>query len=414
MAELACAACGTANREGRKFCAGCGRSLLALPRCPGCAAENAPGERFCGECGTPLAVMTTGTPDPRAYTPKHLAEKTGDLGEYLELTREAVELADRTTDAAVRAAVRPDRAFALILTGRLAEALTVADEILGLVKGDATIGDAFLGWSPLVLACLHKGFVTSMGRLADAEGWLHQGQHLAQEHGPPESVGMMQFVNVYYARAKGDDTLVKNAARHAMEAFDRSGAEAHGSLIPWLLGIDHLTHADWDDAAEAVRRYVARDREMRGWRDFEANALSDLARAYLGQGDPGRALETAAEATAVARRQDARCWLCEALLVHAAALRAAKGLAARDEVEALLGEAQALVEETGARRWFPDLHLERAEIARLVEDAAGRERELREAHRLLVEMGATPRAERVARELACEGRNVTPHARESP
>jgi hypothetical protein len=39
------------------------------------------------------------------------------------------------------------------------------------------------------------------------------------------------------------------------------------------------------------------------------------------------------------------------------------------------------------------------ELARLLGDSATRERELREAHRLLTEMGAPIRAEQVAREL---------------
>jgi class 3 adenylate cyclase len=49
-----CANCGTENREGRKFCAECGKSLAIV--CPSCSAANELGERFCGECGTPLAV----------------------------------------------------------------------------------------------------------------------------------------------------------------------------------------------------------------------------------------------------------------------------------------------------------------------------------------------------------------------
>jgi class 3 adenylate cyclase/tetratricopeptide (TPR) repeat protein len=61
---MTCAACGTENRPGRKFCAQCGSSL-ALP-CPSCGAANEPGERFCGECGTALtaAAATTAAAAP--------------------------------------------------------------------------------------------------------------------------------------------------------------------------------------------------------------------------------------------------------------------------------------------------------------------------------------------------------------
>jgi len=46
-----------------------------------------------------------------------------------------------------------------------------------------------------------------------------------------------------------------------------------------------------------------------------------------------------------------------------------------------------------------DLSLERAELARLIGDGAARERALREAHRLFTEMGATARAEQMARQI---------------
>jgi class 3 adenylate cyclase/tetratricopeptide (TPR) repeat protein len=42
--------------------------------CPSCGHQNPGGARFCNECGAPLAAPTL-TPEPRAYTPRHLVEK---------------------------------------------------------------------------------------------------------------------------------------------------------------------------------------------------------------------------------------------------------------------------------------------------------------------------------------------------
>ena len=42
--------------------------------CPYCGHENPAGARFCNDCGAPLAAPTI-TPEPRSYTPRHLAEK---------------------------------------------------------------------------------------------------------------------------------------------------------------------------------------------------------------------------------------------------------------------------------------------------------------------------------------------------
>jgi class 3 adenylate cyclase len=87
---MRCSSCGSENREARKFCAGCGTALTLA--CRACGAANHPGERFCGECGKPLAATAKEpTPrDPRAYTPKHLAEKILTSRSALEGERKQV------------------------------------------------------------------------------------------------------------------------------------------------------------------------------------------------------------------------------------------------------------------------------------------------------------------------------------
>ena len=62
--------------------------------------------------------------------------------------------------------------------------------------------------------------------------------------------------------------------------------------------------------------------------------------------------------------------------------------------------AEVLVDETGANAYAPLIRLERAELARLIGDGPARERQLREAQRLFVEMGATARAQQLARDVA--------------
>ncbi|MFN2432070.1 MAG: adenylate/guanylate cyclase domain-containing protein [Gemmatimonadota bacterium] len=56
---MLCPACNAANREGRRFCALCGRSLVA--RCGACGFENEPDERFCGGCGSILHAAGAGS-----------------------------------------------------------------------------------------------------------------------------------------------------------------------------------------------------------------------------------------------------------------------------------------------------------------------------------------------------------------
>src|SRR4051794_33336625 len=66
---MTCAACGAANREGRRFCAECGSALAAS--CPACGAANELGERFCGDCGTRLRdVPEAPVPPPPSPAPE--------------------------------------------------------------------------------------------------------------------------------------------------------------------------------------------------------------------------------------------------------------------------------------------------------------------------------------------------------
>jgi hypothetical protein len=81
---MRCTACAFENASGIKFCGECGLPLKA--KCPSCGFANASGIKFCGECGKPLSEPSKSapSPDPRAYTPKHLVEK-------ILMSRSAVE-----------------------------------------------------------------------------------------------------------------------------------------------------------------------------------------------------------------------------------------------------------------------------------------------------------------------------------
>jgi class 3 adenylate cyclase/tetratricopeptide (TPR) repeat protein len=54
-----CAACNEDNRDGRKFCGGCGAALPGP--CPDCGAQNAAADHYCGNCGRALKAVA----DPR-------------------------------------------------------------------------------------------------------------------------------------------------------------------------------------------------------------------------------------------------------------------------------------------------------------------------------------------------------------
>jgi hypothetical protein len=130
---------------------------------------------------------------------------------------------------------------------------------------------------------------------------------------------------------------------------------------------------------------------------FEPWTLATLAEAYLARGDGPGAGATAEQAAALARGSHIKVFEPIALLSLARVLLASEG--ARAEVKAALSRALALAKEMEARSEEPPVHVELGELARLTGDDAGRERELREAHRLSAEIGADRYTAALTREL---------------
>jgi Double zinc ribbon len=85
---MKCPSCGSDNREGAKFCGECAAPLTAALACRSCGTANPKGRKFCDSCGQPLAEPSA--PDPRSYTPKHLAEKILTSRSALEGERKQV------------------------------------------------------------------------------------------------------------------------------------------------------------------------------------------------------------------------------------------------------------------------------------------------------------------------------------
>jgi len=71
---MQCPRCQHESPSSAKFCPECAAPLAH--RCVACGAEPPPTAKFCPECAAPLAAKPQAAArDPRAYTPKHLADK---------------------------------------------------------------------------------------------------------------------------------------------------------------------------------------------------------------------------------------------------------------------------------------------------------------------------------------------------
>ena len=100
-------------------------------------------------------------------------------------------------------------------------------------------------------------------------------------------------------------------------------------------------------------------------------------------------------AVSVARAQHSRCDEVRANLALARTQLQRADAAALARAEQALSRAQELIDETGARRFQPDVHECRAHLARLRGDQLAAEREIEQARRLYAEMGATVRLGRL-------------------
>jgi tetratricopeptide (TPR) repeat protein len=283
-------------------------------------------------------------------------------------------------------------------TGRLREVVLLTEKAIALGPEDLSLGRELMGFSTYLLGLAWRGIaLVEMGRLEEAASGLDRAsQHPAEQ---PSLLIWSQAWHVVRAYRAGD---ALGALRHARRALERAegGAPISQVITQVALGIALLANREWSGAEEAEQHALALARESGVGFGLTAWALCFLAEAKLGQGDPRAALELADEALADARQSGGRLFEMDALLTRARALLGSEGASCAAEVERTLAEASALIDETEARCREPIVHEISAELARLRGDKATCERELGEAHRLFVEMGATGHAERIAPLLA--------------
>ena len=181
-------------------------------------------------------------------------------------------------------------------------------------------------------------------------------------------------------------------------------AEKLGNTLTRVSAYIYLAHAyqrvrSYPEAVTALERARSIVQESHTCLEYEPLIVSVLARAYVDSGDPGPALRAAEEAVTLVRQRGVRLHEPDAHFALAYVLLRARGLESRSAIEAALGDALRASREMGLRLWEPLIFLERAELARLGDDETTRQRELREAHRLFLEIGAPIRADEVAKEL---------------
>jgi hypothetical protein len=157
---------------------------------------------------------------------------------------------------------------------------------------------------------------------------------------------------------------------------------------------------EWRRAIGALERSRSIAREGRAAVEGEPSRLVWLGESYLGLGDPEGACALVREGLEIAGAQGPISGEMHANLALARVLLGSAGTAARAQIDAALARALELAGQTGAKAIVPLVHVELAELARQSGDEEECQRELRRAHRLFTEIGASGHAERLQAELA--------------
>jgi class 3 adenylate cyclase/tetratricopeptide (TPR) repeat protein len=313
---------------------------------------------------------------------------SGAVVDGLALLHEARRLADESGIEYIRGITRSPLGPALMIAGRLGEALAVTSEMRALRGLDAEGEIEFTGFSPYAISFTVDAFVhLYQGRIADSCRAAERAAELARGRGDTE---VLILAGAALARTWAFVGERERALAHAEEALDLA-EDLGGALVRnhalGAAGRAYLVSGRFDDAIRVLERSHANIRETSADRASEGIVLALTARARCGAGDAPGAVPVAAEAVAVARRVGTNIFEAEAQLAYAEALLAAEGRGRAAEIELAIGRAASLVEETGARLLEPFVHRTRGALARALEDDAGCVRETRRAAELFATIG---------------------------
>jgi class 3 adenylate cyclase/tetratricopeptide (TPR) repeat protein len=326
--------------------------------------------------------------------------QAGQMHEGLAHLSEGVALADRSGDPFLRFMARTPYSAYLAVAGRLRETVRIATEAEALCGGDSDFGAEITGFSPYCMSLVARGFAAAfLGHPVDAVEVIERAIGIARRRRDVEAGAWAHTTASAVYELLGDGGAALRQGRQALEMAEASGGPLFRALALGFLAEAHEVAGQWAEASGVAESALAIIRTRRVGSLAEPECLTVLAHAHLGLGAPARALEAAEEAVARARERCLRVQEIRALLARAHVLIATEGAPARSRVEADLRDAAAVIEATEARVFTPQVHVVRAELARVLGDEATRQRELREAHRLFTEMGATARAEQVVKEL---------------
>ncbi len=286
---------------------------------------------------------------------------------WIEAVRETIELADRSGDRHLRAAVRGAGAYAYLCVADFEGFEEILDEMLEIVAGDGSVGANIVLGSPIAWGLMGKGMVRREKlEFEEAETFFERALEAALEEEDAETASWIRS-NQASLVIRRDPEAALAIARRNVELTDRLGDVFSRSLALSNLAWTQMIGEEYEEALEAIeeserlyREAMDNGGEMEGWRgQLRARALVLVGRTEEG-------LELAEESARVARERG-MLWSYPVAMLTLARARAAAGAPGVDEA---FEEAERVARETGATTLLMDIEEEREQAGSSASPAA--------------------------------------------
>jgi class 3 adenylate cyclase len=338
--------------------------------------------------------------DPRALAYLYKAYATavalglGQLARARELLEEGLPLAQAAGDEPLAFALELHLVFVIDLAGDTRAALRAIEAANAHPLAVMEAASSLLGYDAASWATGYLGYLVAReGRLEEAVRHLEQAIERARTRGATEVLGWLLGMEADIWLERGDLSRAARMARESMEIAERIESPLSRGNAAWALSRVFAQEGDLDAAVALAEQWIQDARRANRFSLPVAMSVLSGFRCARGERDEGRRL--ALEALHLAETGGFGTQLEVELVLARIALLDAQP----DDASAWLTRAEQTLDATGHLSRLPELLELRAGLAQLRGDAPGRERALREAHRLFVEFGATARAEQVAREI---------------
>jgi tetratricopeptide (TPR) repeat protein len=311
-----------------------------------------------------------------------------------DMARQALTEAARSGDLEVRIVARWACAVFGNFAESWAEAARHASAALDLCGDDLEVGAAVLGYRPGLIirgrcgaALIMSGRLTEgatmIAQTLDDRGRRHRLTHAA--------CGCFTVVE---SQLRGEYRAALGVVQRSVETLEELGATAGvRALVHLYLGQSLALSRAWDAAREALEQALQLT-AGNTFRQIVPDIHTWLAHVALTTGDLERARRDLDTGFAHAQRQELWAPLVAAHIIRARLLIMEGDPAAHVERE--LAEADKVAIQVGAAARVPEIHCERAAVCRRDGRLKDARRELERARDLYREMGARPNADRIA------------------